>query len=98
MHDDVFLSDFYTKICNVANEYFVLGEKIPETTLVRKIVRSLPDRFSSKVIAIKEVKDLDSMKVEDLMGSLHAFEMKLKQRKIEKIIALKTMHEEEESS
>ena len=47
-----------------------------------KIVRSLPDRFSSKVIAIKEAKDLDSMKVEDLMGSLRAFEMTLsKERK-----------------
>ena len=38
------------------------------------------------------------MKVEDLMGSLRAFEMTLKQRKREKRIALKTMHEEEDFS
>ena len=78
MHDDESLSEFYTKLCDIANESFVLGEKIPETTLVRKIMRSLPDRFSSKVIAIEEAKDLDSMKVDDLMGSLRAFEMHLK--------------------
>ena len=74
------------------------SEKIPEIALVRKIMRSLPDRFSSKIITIEEAKDLNSMKVEDLMGSLHLFEMTLKQRKREKSIALKIMHEEEDSS
>ena len=97
MHDDESLSEFYTKFCDIANESFVLGEKILETTLFRKIMRSLPDRFSSKVIAIEEAKDLDSMKVDDLMGFLHAFEMTLKQRKKEKSIALKIVHEEEHS-
>ena len=38
-------------------------------------MRSLPDRFSSKVISIEKAKDLDSMKVDGLMGSFHAFEM-----------------------
>ena len=65
------------------------GDKIPETTLVRKIMRLLPNKFSSKVIAIEDAKDLDSMKVEDLMGSLRAFEMTVKQKKKEKFIALK---------
>ena len=46
-----------------------------------KIVRSLPHRFSSKVIAIEKSEDLDSMKVENLMGSLRVFEMTLKQSK-----------------
>ena len=93
VHEDESLSDFHTKLCDIANESFSLSEKIPETILVRKIVRSLPDRFSSKVITIEEATDLDSMKVEDLMGSLRAFEMTLTQIKREKFIPLKTMHE-----
>ena len=98
MHEDESLYDFYTKLCDIANESFTLSEKIPETTFVRKIIRFLPDRFSSKVIAIEEAKDLDSMKAEDLMGSLRAFEMTLKQRKREKSIVLKIVHKEEDSS
>ena len=78
MHDDESLSDLYTKLVDIANESFALSEKILETTLVRKIMRSLSNRFSSKVIAIEEAKDLDSTKVEDLMGSFRAFEMTLK--------------------
>ena len=38
------------------------------------------------------------MKVEDLMGSLHLFEINLKQRKRGKSITLKIVHEEEDSS
>ena len=94
MHDDESLPEFYTKLCDIVNESFLLGEKISETTLLRKIIRSLPNRFSSKVIAIEESKDLDSMKVDDLIGSFRAFEMTLKQRKKEKLVALKTVHEE----
>ena len=93
MLEDETLSDFYTKLYDVANELFVLGGKISETTLVRKIMRSLPDRFNSKVIAIEEAKDLDSMKTEDLIGSFCAFEMNLKQRKKKKSIAFKLMQE-----
>ena len=61
-------------------------------------MRYLPDKFSSKVISIKEAKDLDSMMAKDLIGSLHAFKMTLKQRKREKSIALKIMQEEEDSN
>ena len=90
---------FYTKLCDIAYELFGLSEKISKTILVRNIVRSLPDRFNPKVIAI-EAKDLDFMKVEDLLGSPRAFEMNLKQREKEKSITLKLVQgksEEEDS-
>ena len=95
MHDDESLSDFYTKLFDIVIESFTVGVKIPETTLVRKIMRSLLDRFSSKVITIEKVKDLDSMKVKDLMGSLCAFDITLKQRKKEKSICFKNCAQRE---
>ena len=39
------LTEFYEEFSDIANEYFALGEKFPDSVLVRKIVRSLPDRF-----------------------------------------------------
>ena len=46
MLDDESLSDFYTKLCDIANnESFARGEKNTETILVKKIMRSLPDRL-----------------------------------------------------
>ena len=93
MLEEELLSNFYIKLCDITNELFSLGEKISKTSLVRKIVRSLPERFSQKLIPIEETKDLDTMKVEGLIGSLRAFEMNLKQRKRKKSISLKSIQE-----
>ena len=68
----------------------LLLEKIfLESKLVWKIVKSLFDRFQSKIIAIEERKNLGIMKVKELAGSLKTFELNLKQRKKEKFITLK---------
>lgn len=55
-----------------------LGESIPDSKIVRKILRSLPKRFHPKVIAIKERKDIDTIKVEELIESIQTFELKLR--------------------
>ena len=93
MLEEESLSDFYIKLCDIVNESLAFGEKIPEFVLVRKLTRSLPEKFQSKNTAIEESKNLDIMKVEELMGSLYVFEMNLKQRKKKKTIAFKLTQE-----
>ena len=56
---------------------FNLGEKMEDSKIVRKILRSLPKSFCAKVTAIKESKDLDDIKVQELIGSLQTFELSL---------------------
>ena len=93
MKDDETLFDFFSRLCDTINESFALGERILESKLVWKIVRSLPDKFQSKVTTIKESKNLDTMKIE-LMGSLQTFELNLRQKKKDKSIALKSTQDE----
>ena len=59
--------------------------------MVRKILRSLLDRFRAKVTAIEESKDVDSLKIDELVGSLQTFEMMLVSPRKAKGIALKTI-------
>ena len=59
--------------------------------MVRKILRSLPDRFRAKVTTIEESKDVDSLKIDELVGSLQTFEMMLVSPRKAKGIALKTI-------
>ena len=70
MNENETLTEFYEKLSDIANEYFALGEKLEESVLVRKIVRVLPDKFQTKLTAIEEAKDLDKIKVKELMSSL----------------------------
>ena len=84
MLKDETISDFNSKLFDIANEAFALGEKIPEEKLVRKALRSLPRRFPYKVTAIEEAKNVRSMKFDELMGSLCTFKMNLNENKKEK--------------
>ena len=74
--DDSFDS-FYGKLNEVVIGKFNLGEKKKDSKIVRKILRSLPESFRAKVIAIEESKDLDDIKVQELIGSLQTYELSL---------------------
>ncbi|XP_022841852.1 uncharacterized protein LOC111365529 [Olea europaea var. sylvestris] len=90
MKDDETFDEFYAKLNDIVNSSFNLGERIPETKIVRKVLRSLPERFRPKVTAIEESKDLDEVKIEELVGSLQTYELTLSQHKKGKSIALKS--------
>ena len=93
MSKDESFDSFYSKLNEVVVGKFNLGEKMEDSKIVRKIFRSLPESFHAKVIAIEESKDLDEVKVQELVGSLQTYELSLpNQRKI-KSLALKTVNE-----
>jgi hypothetical protein len=66
-----------------------LGKPISDVKLIRKILRSLLERFKIKVTTIEESKDLEEMKIEELVGSLQTYELSLPPVKKLKTISLK---------
>ena len=67
-YDESFDS-FYGKLNEIVIAKFNLREKIEDVKVVRKILRSLPKSFRAKVTAIEESKDLDEIKIQELIGS-----------------------------
>ena len=59
MSEDESFDSFYSKLNEVVVGKFNLGEKTEDSKIVRKILRSLPESFRAKVIAIEESKDLE---------------------------------------
>ena len=49
----------FKKMKDIVNLAFNLREQIPEPKIVRKVLRSLPERFHAKITAIEESKDID---------------------------------------
>lgn len=70
MNDDERFDEFYVKLNDIVNSSFNLGKRITESKIVRKVLRSLPEKFRPKVTAIEESKDLDAFNIEQLVGSL----------------------------
>ena len=96
MSEDESFDSFYCKLNEVIVSKFNLGEKTEDSKIVRKILQSLPESFRAKVTAIEESKDLDDIKVQELVGSLQTYEMSLPNQWKSKSLALKTINEKVE--
>ena len=59
MDEDESFNEFYAKLKDIVNSAFNFGEQILEPKIVGKILRSLSERFHTKIIAIEESKYLD---------------------------------------
>jgi hypothetical protein len=90
--------EFYSKMSDLRNSMVSLGKPISDVKLIRKILRSFPERFRIKVTTIEESKDLEEMKTEELVGSLQTYELSLPPVKKLKTIALNTSKKKVEAS
>ena len=70
MEEDETFNDFYAKFKDIVNSAFNLWESIAESKIVRKILRSLPERFHAKITIIEEVKEIDQIPLTELVGDL----------------------------
>ena len=77
MEEDKSFDEFYAKLKDIVNSAFNLGETIYEPKIVRKMLRSLPERFHVKIIAIEESKDIDKIPLIELFGNLQTYELGL---------------------
>ncbi|GAV79547.1 DUF4219 domain-containing protein/UBN2 domain-containing protein, partial [Cephalotus follicularis] len=72
------ISDMFTRFTTIVNSLKNLGKNYSNQELVRKILRCLPRSWTPKVTAIKEAKDLSTLPLEQLLGSLMTHETTMK--------------------
>ena len=83
--------EFYAKLNDIVNSTYNLGEIYDQPKIVRKILRFLTEDFRSKVAAITESKDVDSIPIDELVGSLQSYELDLPKTSKSKSMALKSI-------
>jgi hypothetical protein len=98
MLEEETFGEFYSKMSNLRISMVSLGKPVSDVKLIQKILRSLPKRFRIKVTTIEESKDLEEMKIEQLVGSLQTYELSLPPIKKLKTIALKASKKKVEAS
>jgi hypothetical protein len=81
MNEDETVNKYFLRVEELVNAMKGLGEKIEESFLVQKILRSLLDKFNPKVSAIEELNDLKTLTIDQLLGTLTAYEMRISKDK-----------------
>ena len=77
MEEDESFDEFYAKLKHIVNSAFNLWETIPEPKIVRKVLRSLLERFHAKITMIEESKDIEKIHLTELVGNLQTYELGL---------------------
>ena len=77
MEEVELFDEFYAKLKDIVNSAFNLGETIPKPKIVRNVLRSLPERFHAKIIAIEESKDIDKIPLTELVRNMQTYKLGL---------------------
>ena len=93
MSNNESFDSFYGRLNKIVIAKLNLREKIEDAKVVRKILRSLPESFQAKVTVIEENKDLNEIKIQELIGSLQTYKLGLPSHKSSKSLAFKTINE-----
>ena len=96
MTDDETFDEFYAKLNDIVNSSFNLGEVYEEPKIVRKILRSLTEDLRPKVTVITQSKDVNTILVDELVGSLQSYESDLPKTNKSKSMALKSIDDVDE--
>ncbi|XVF74128.1 hypothetical protein PTKIN_Ptkin13bG0035100 [Pterospermum kingtungense] len=71
------ITKMFDRFTNIINGLKGLGKTYPNKEMVKKLLNSLPKSWEAKVTTIKESKDLNTLPLNELIGSLLTHEMKL---------------------
>ncbi|XP_010695484.2 uncharacterized protein LOC104908106 [Beta vulgaris subsp. vulgaris] len=74
MKEKEYVHDYLSKVSSIVNQMRSFGENISDSTVVRKVLRSLTKNYNHVVAAIEESKNMSSYSFNELMGSLLAHE------------------------
>ena len=95
MSNNESFDEFYAKLNDIVNSAYNLGEIYDQPKIVMKILRSLTENIRPKVTAVIESKDVDSVIVDELVGSLQSYELDLLKTSKSKSMTLKLVNDVE---
>ena len=80
MGEDEKVAEYVSKVQKLVHLMKGYGETITDK-IIEKVMRTLTSHFDHVIVAIQESNNLETTKVEDLVDSLEAHEMRIVERK-----------------
>ncbi|XP_070047448.1 uncharacterized protein [Nicotiana tomentosiformis] len=77
------VKEFIARITEIVNDLRTNGEVLEEVKIIEKILQSLSLNFNTKKVTLEAIKDLSTLRFDDLEGELVTYERSLNQHKDE---------------
>ena len=84
MDDDEIFLDYFGKLSCVVNELRSLGAVITDAEVAAKLLRSVSGKFDAITTSIEQFQDLETITLEEVIGTLKVHEDKLKARMVKR--------------
>ena len=81
MGEDEKIAEYVSKVQKLVHLMKGCGETLTDKMIVEKVMHTFTSHFDHVVVAIQEFNKLETLKVEDLVGTLEVHEMKTVERK-----------------
>ena len=78
MKENEQIDDFQMRMNSLVTNIRALGEEVEESYVVKKLLRAVPSRFLQITSTMEQFGDLDTMSMEEAIGSLKAHEERVK--------------------
>ncbi|TXG67208.1 hypothetical protein EZV62_008483 [Acer yangbiense] len=80
MKESESVKEYCSRLIELVNQMRTYGEEVTDQRIVQKILISLTDKYDHVVAAVEESKDLTTLTITELMGSLQAHERRVERR------------------
>ena len=71
------VDEYFARTLTIVNKMKVYGEKIEQSVIIEKILRSMTLKFNYVVCSIEESNDLSTMTIDELQSSLLIHEQRM---------------------
>lgn len=80
MENNEGVAAYITRVQTLVNQMKNCGKKVSDKSIIEKILRTLTPRFDVIAVSLEETRDLTKMRLEELQGSLEAYEQRINER------------------
>jgi hypothetical protein len=72
------VEDFANRITGLAADLRLLGDNVTDAEVVRKMLQFMPEHLAQVAISIETLLDINTISVEEVIGSMRAVEQRRK--------------------
>ncbi|XP_027182312.1 uncharacterized protein LOC113780733 [Coffea eugenioides] len=85
MKDTENIKEYSDKLLDVVNKIRLIGEQLPDSRVIEKVLVSLLERFEAKISSLEDSRDLSQITLPELINALQAQEQRRAIRKEEAV-------------